>query len=318
LKENQNYASDASKRNFKGETLAYVTPWNNHGYDIAKIFNNKFTYVSPVWFQIHGGQKPHLGGLHDIDEGWVADVRGKSTVKIVPRFLFENIVRTPADAFAKSEEIYKLVVDLCVKHKFDGIVLDGVSGVLPQRVADGVTHSFIKGLADALHEKNKEFILVVPAHAQAFGADEFKVYSPFVDRFSLMTYDHSTFKSPGPVAPLPWVFQTIQALNPGDYSGKIMMGLNFYGFDFRPEYKDGNALVANQYLQILKKENPKILWDSESQEHYFTYTKDGHSHLVYYPTLKSIHERLKLAESMGISVAIWETGQGLDYFYDLL
>ena len=37
-------------RNFDQPVLAYVTPWNNHGYDIAKM--NKFTLVAPVWFQM--------------------------------------------------------------------------------------------------------------------------------------------------------------------------------------------------------------------------------------------------------------------------
>ncbi len=45
--------------------------WNNHGYDVAKIFGSKFSYVSPVWLQVKrkpGGTFVMQGG-HDIDKG---------------------------------------------------------------------------------------------------------------------------------------------------------------------------------------------------------------------------------------------------------
>lgn len=45
--------------------------WNNHGYDIAKIFGNKFTLVSPVWLQVkrRGKERFQFTGLHDADQG---------------------------------------------------------------------------------------------------------------------------------------------------------------------------------------------------------------------------------------------------------
>lgn len=61
---------------------SYVTPWHGAGYDFARTFRSKFTYVSPVWYQLRGtgDSRPErssfsLTGGHDFDEAWVSDVR---------------------------------------------------------------------------------------------------------------------------------------------------------------------------------------------------------------------------------------------------
>lgn len=83
---------DETKKRFQGETLGYVTPWNGHGYDCAKKYRSKFTFISPVWFQI---RKPQdivtITGTHDVDSQWISDVRGTTDPRplIVPRFIFE-------------------------------------------------------------------------------------------------------------------------------------------------------------------------------------------------------------------------------------
>ncbi len=92
---------------------------NNRGYDIAKLFSNKFTMVSPTWYQIKPAVTPgsqrlsySIGGKQDVDRGWITQVRtaaatqqqtgedgstsdkGKQKApKIVPRFLFDGFGR---------------------------------------------------------------------------------------------------------------------------------------------------------------------------------------------------------------------------------
>jgi chitinase domain-containing protein 1 len=37
LSEHSRYAADTNRKRFNGTTLGFVTPWNGHGYDVAKV-----------------------------------------------------------------------------------------------------------------------------------------------------------------------------------------------------------------------------------------------------------------------------------------
>lgn len=77
--------------------------------------------------------------------------------------------------------------------------------------------------------------------------------------------------------------------------------------------------MGHEYLNLLDKYRPSLKWDADAGEHRFTITtKTGTAYDVYYPTLKSIADRLDEARAWGTGISIWEIGQGLDFFYDLL
>lgn len=142
----------------------------------------------------------------------------------------------------------------------------------------------------------------------------------------------------GPNAPLPWLESTLEILSGGDAAlkKKILLGIPFYGYaglvwrgpcvhralivSAPCSYDNMDAVVGHTYIDLLEQYQPEIGYDEDSAEHYFRYTPEGgQTHVVFYPTLQSTSERLDLATRAGAAgVAIWEIGQGLDYFYDLL
>lgn len=60
-------------------------------------------------------------------------------------------------------------------------------------------------------------------------------------------------------------------------------------------------------------------WEKNIGEHFFLYSDENNEkHAVFYPSLMSISMRLEEAHLWGTGLSIWEIGQGLDYFFDIL
>jgi len=325
-----NYHQDTTFHNFDGTVLGYVTPWNSHGYDVAKFFSGKkLNLISPVWLQIHpaaDGVNYKIGGLHDKDVKWMMKLK-KNGAKVVPRILFDKWVANDyIKLFTENKRVSNLaqiLVDLCIKHDFDGLTLE-VWNQLGGQARPELRRVIIE-IAENIKKAGKLFIVVIPPplhHNDVKGMieeEDLDRMSDSVDYFSLMTYDYSSPQRPGPNSPIDWVRKCVETLDPHSYHrSQILLGLNFYGYDYTSE--GGNPVLGHEFIKLLKEgaSNAKFKWDSAAQEHFVEVKSGGRKHTVFYPSLNSIQNRILLAKDLGTGLSIWEIGQGLDYFYDLL
>lgn len=326
---------DSGHRHFRNSVLAYVTPWNSLGYDMAKKFRTKFTHVSPVWYQLkreYNGLK--LYGKHDVDRNWINDVRQDGIPMIVPRVVLEgNPVNMLVDP-AERQRAIDLIANECENMDYDGIVLEAWTSwaffsVLDKRSLRQKALEFVRELGTTLHgmkasnNGNMQLHFVIPPptdptrDARSFSRADMAVLGNTVDGLSVMTYDFSGPSRPGPNAPASWIRSTLQTLRTNDTAPEVLLGLNFYGNDYTLP-QGGGPIVGHQYISVLEKYEPEFIWEKSFEEHYFVYDGEDTKHLVFYPTLASISARLNTASNVGAGISIWEIGQGLEYFFDLL
>ncbi|KAF5192192.1 histone H3 [Thalictrum thalictroides] len=283
IQENFRVSENTSHRHYKYPILAYITPWNSRGYEMAKRFNSKFTHISPVWYDLKSeGNRIVLEGRHNADLGWILELRKSGNALVMPRIVLEAFPNEFLRKKKKRDKAVDLIVTECKEMNYDGIVLESWSrwaayGVLQDSNMRSLALKFVEQLGRALHSVSSKrnpgsylqlvYVIGPPRSTKLqehdFGPEDLQSLSDSVDGFSLMTYDFSGPHNPGPNAPLKWIQATVQLLfgatgsSAQNLARKIFIGINFYGNDFMlSEGSGGGAIIGRDYLSLLEKHRP--------------------------------------------------------------
>ena len=92
-------------------------------------------------------------------------------------------------------------------------------------------------------------------------------------------------------------------------SGKVLMGMPNYGYDWTLPYTRGTAAVSIGFTaatELAISKNAEILYDEKTQTPYFYYTENGTRHVVWFDDVRSIDAKLRLVDEFDLAgVSYW-------------
>ena len=151
------------------------------------------------------------------------------------------------------------------------------------------------------------------------GAYDYRALGQIVDAIILMTYEeHWPASPPGSVASLPWTRQVLDYALQGISAQKVYMGVPIYGYDW-VEGGSGKVVSHRRALELFKRFGAPLLWDNLQRSTYFRYESMGKRHTVYFEDLRSLREKLDLAQQHQIrGIALWEMNLSYPDLYETL
>lgn len=176
---------------------------------------------------------------------------------------------------------------------------------------------FVADLAGQLHAHDSLLMLSVPAKSADDPSDDFTwpfdyaAIGESADFIQVMTYDeHYPGGPPGAVAGLDWMEACLNYAITQIGSGKILLGLPAYGYDWNLTTGTAATVEWKDFAATLSSIAAKPQFDTVTDSAHVSYTaSDGSQHEFWYDTPRSIQDKTHLAitDNLG-GVSMWALG----------
>jgi len=191
-------------------------------------------------------------------------------------------------------------------------------------------NKFLEELSQKLKQENPKLIISIDVNATAVlndNAFNMTRIGRAADQVIIMAYDYRQQNSifAGPVAPLYGeqnehsIWESVHALSGRVESGKIILAIPFYGYEWQTVSENNKSSVIPQsgalatykrVKELLKERNDiKKHWDNVAKSPWLTYRQYGEIKQIYYEDERSITEKLKFSKDRKLGgIAFWALG----------
>lgn len=134
---------------------------------------------------------------------------------------------------------------------------------------------------------------------------DYRALGAVADHVLVMTYEWGyTYGPPMAVAPIDKVRQVIEYAVSEIPADKIMMGIPNYGYDWPLPYERGITRAQSignvEAVQIAVRQNAEIQFDEVAKTPFFTYTREGIQHEVWFEDVRSLQAKFELIKEFGL------------------
>lgn len=281
---------------------AWVPAWDSNALPIMQTRAGALDEANPGWYTvgIDGSVVKNWGAE---DPSMRAALTGTALVPTIKNYIngrFDgNAVATLLASPTTRETHVNAIANLVAQQAFDGIDIDYERVPTTSR-ADFT--AFVELLASKLHANGKLLSVTVVAKTtdaenwNGPGAQDWIAIGRVADSVKIMGYDyHWSTSAAGPLAPLSWLDEVATYAEAVIPSGKSILGLPWYGYDWMGTsgatvtYTDAMALAAANGAEITHDANGEATFTYAGRTVFF---QDATSYLIKTNHIAAAHPRL--------------------------
>ena len=297
---------------------AFYSPWSPEAKISLRTNGGKINTIFPEWFFI----KESSFTLDNRVDSFALNLMQKNNLRIIPVISNFNTRLQDFDHTLSHQLLHNKALrdryigslkDSLVKYNFQGVNVDFEE--LNEKSNEWLV-GFMKDLYQVLHPMGKIVTIDVSPEDDDYDYNKLAIWSDYI---VLMAYDqHYDESVPGPVSAQKWVEAAMDNVAKGIPSGKIILGLAGYGYDWP---KSGKAKTISYPTALATAQNYRasIDFDNDTYNLHYTYTtKDVDEntdqvsdveHEVWFTDAATNFNTIRFADEYGAAgTALWRMG----------